>query len=601
INATGSAKVIVSFQTTNTVLNLRAMNNEIAATGSSILGSLPAGSFTVLSQFSSIPAISGKINAAGLAALKSNPLVTNINIDQEITINDNQSDALTEVDAVHTEGITGAGVRVAIIDTGVDTDHPALVDDLFYQACFRTEGDCPAGPNVAEDQAGHGSHVAGIVTGSDGVAPDAQFAALKVFTTGSTSTTNILNALNHIISNQGTLDINIINMSLGGGLFATQASCDASNTAYKNAFTSLNALGIAIFVSTGNDASTTSVSSPGCVTGAIGTGSVGDAVFTINFAACTDNAQPDKVSCYSNATSTQGTGELVDILAPGCQITSEWLAGGTNTICGTSMASPTAAGIGALLMQFAPGLSPAQLEDVIETTGDPVVDYRNGVTYPRINALSAYNFLLSAPTTTPTPTATDVPTETPTATATEAPTSTPTSTPLPGTPLLLNGSFENDVDLDKIPDDWTGKNLTGDKQKCNKPEKIIAFDGACVFHFKGGVGENSKLIQTVDGTDLLFGDILTLGGYYTGSAVVNAKLKVRVSYVDTSIETGKITVKLTSATGDWAALTGTLDLVLAGDASSIKVMLQNKSTAGKLRFDAMSLQANGGARIIGLR
>ena len=106
---------------------------------------------------------------------------------------------------------------------------PTLADDVVGQACFRTENDCIGGPTSAEDQDGHGTHVAGIITGPQGVAPDATIYALKVFTTADTSDTNILNALNHVIglntATPGTVDV--INMSLGGGNFADQASVGA--------------------------------------------------------------------------------------------------------------------------------------------------------------------------------------------------------------------------------------------------------------------------------------------------------------------------------------------------------------------------------------
>ena len=152
-----------------------------------------------------------------------------------------------------------------------------------------------------------------------------------------------------------------------------------------------------------------------------------------------------------------------------------------------------------------------------------------------------------------------------------------------------------DANTDKIPDDWTGAGLLGDKQKCNKPGKVIAFEGECAFQFKGGAGEKSKLSQNPDVTGLVAGDTLTLSGYANAGGTPNAKIKVRISYTDTSLAKGKITVKLNAATSDWTAFSGTLDVVLVDVPTSVKVILQNKSLSGKVRLDALSLlQTTGG-------
>ncbi|HEX2622705.1 MAG TPA: hypothetical protein VHL11_21250, partial [Phototrophicaceae bacterium] len=198
-------------------------------------------------------------------------------------------------------------------------------------------------------------------------------------------------------------------------------------------------------------------------------------------------------------------------------------------------------------------------------------------------------------TNTPTDTVTGtVVTETFTPTVGVTGTATPTATTSAGIELLINGGFETDANTDKIPDNWIQKNPTGDKQKCNKPGKVIAYEGNCAYHFKSAPGEQSKLIQFVDlslitPVEVNAGDTITLNGFTNAKGTVSAKIKVRVTYIDTQLETGKITVKLNAATSDYTALTGELALTLAGDPAAIKVMLQNKGTSGKVRFDAFSL------------
>jgi hypothetical protein len=379
---------------------------EIRGVRSAVVGSLPAGSYDIRAEFDRIPAISLAVNANGLDALARNPRVTAVNADHEITLDLAEAHALTGSAAVQDLGIKGEGVTVAVIDSGVDVTggvvHPGLAGDLLSQACFRIEGDCPEGAGSARDQNGHGTHVSGIITGPEGVAPASKFHALKVFTTGDTSSTNILNALNHVIGlNSATPGaVDLVNMSLGGADYPTVSACDAANAGFKNAFATLNSQGTAVFATTGNDASTTEVGAPGCVTGAIGVGSVGDANHTIGFDSCSDNGAPDKVSCFSNTTPVQGDGELVDLLAPGCSITSLWLAGGTATICGTSMASPYAAGVAGLMIEQTEGdLTPDELESLLEDSGKLVSDYRLGQSprFPRVDALRARVAVLLPP------------------------------------------------------------------------------------------------------------------------------------------------------------------------------------------------------------
>jgi predicted outer membrane repeat protein len=239
----------------------------------------------------------------------------------------------------------------------------------------------------------------------------------------------------------------------------------------------------------------------------------------------------------------------------------------------------------------------------------PVLIDQRGVTRP-YNALcdsGAYEFDPNAvPTSTPVVTATLevtptpdvtitptlVETETPEATGTVETTSTPHSTITPNpttTPadtaieLLLNGGFEvNNTD-------WTAKNATSDKRKCNKPEKIIARTGNCAFQFKGGAGENSKLEQRPATTAITAGDSITLSGFYRATGAVNTKVKVTVKYTDTTLPNGKINVTL-SASSDYTAFTGDMAEVIVGEIASIKVALQNRSTSGKVLFDDMSLE-----------
>ncbi|MBC8099305.1 MAG: alpha amylase N-terminal ig-like domain-containing protein [Armatimonadetes bacterium] len=218
-----------------------------------------------------------------------------------------------------------------------------------------------------------------------------------------------------------------------------------------------------------------------------------------------------------------------------------------------------------------------------------------------------FSFTVGGTVETPTPELTATAGVTATATATALP---PTATSAPPTAtataspieLLLNSDFETDANADKLPDSWTGKNLTGDKQKCNKPEKVIANTGECAFQFKGGLGEISQLRQTVDLTAFTFatGDTLTLIGANYPKGTVNAKITLQAKYLDATEKT-KVSLELATEAADYQSFT--LSLVLASGSSNlgqIRVQISNKALAGKLLVDSFSLTNEGSARGTGL-
>ncbi|MBK9123743.1 MAG: S8 family serine peptidase [Chloroflexi bacterium] len=338
----------------------------------------------IKAQFENIPALSLRATNADLQVLAGHPLVASINPDTRLRTTDYEALSLIDGEMAWVSS-EGYGVRVAVIDSGIDMAHPSafLVDDVVGQFCFRTEGDCP--PTGAQDETGHGTHVAGIITGKRGIANQAEIVAYKVFTTSDTTDTNVLNALDHIIANGSALGIKVVNMSLSGSLYSTAGACDTANPAYVSAFAQLNAQKIAVFASTGNDFASFAVGAPACVTGAIGVGSVSD----IYGAWCPSDVR-GLPSCFSNTTAVQGDGELVDLLAPGCAIKSEYLGGGYAVLCGTSMASPLAAGVAAVVLSGGHDATPAELEVMLEASGMPMYDNRTDQFYPMVNFWYAF-------------------------------------------------------------------------------------------------------------------------------------------------------------------------------------------------------------------
>lgn len=205
----------------------------------------------------------------------------------------------------------GAGVRVAVLDTGIDASHPALKGN--YKGGFNSaqEG------GSADDGHGHGTHVAGtIAAGSKdlvGVAPQASLYAVKVLDDeGNGTYASIIKGLEWAVENR----MQVVNMSLGG------PSSEALEAAVKKTL----AAGVVIVAAAGNDPEAP-VSAPALYDGVI---------------AVSASAKDDSLAFFST------TGPEVDFIAPGHQVTSSWPGGGTSTISGTSMATPHVAGLAVL-------------------------------------------------------------------------------------------------------------------------------------------------------------------------------------------------------------------------------------------------------------
>jgi subtilisin family serine protease len=302
-------------------------------------------------------------------------------------------------------GLTGVGSTVAVLDTGVDSDHPDLADDLAAQHCF-TDGDCaPYDSNEgtsAEDEHGHGTNVAGIVTArgvvsAPGFAPDAKIVAIRVLDHNNWGwLSDWVAGLDWILANQATLHVDVVNMSLGTWALY-EGTCDGTWPLLAAALAQLRAQNIPVFVSSGNQGSTTSLPAPACTSDAVAVGATYDGDlgrqppsstyqgwFGGNWPSCYDaSTSLTTIACFSNSNA------LLDLLAPGARLTAPGLGGGLSTYYGTSQAAPTVAGIAALLRQAEPALPVPTLLEALSTSGPLLVDPRSGQRVPQVNALAA--------------------------------------------------------------------------------------------------------------------------------------------------------------------------------------------------------------------
>ncbi|MFE0437626.1 S8 family serine peptidase [Streptomyces nigra] len=224
----------------------------------------------------------------------------------------------------------GQGVTAYVIDTGVRITH----SDFGGRASYGY--DAIDNDNTAQDGHGHGTHVAGTVAGSSyGVAKKAKIVGVRVLNnSGSGTTAQVVAGIDWVAQN--AVKPAVANMSLGGG------ADSALDTAVRNAIAS----GVTFAVAAGNESTDASTRSPARVAEAITVGAT---------------TSTDARASYSNY------GSALDLFAPGSSITSAWNSGdsATNTISGTSMATPHVAGAAALYLADNPTATPAQVASAL--------------------------------------------------------------------------------------------------------------------------------------------------------------------------------------------------------------------------------------------
>jgi subtilisin family serine protease len=276
----------------------------------------------------------------------------------------NRSDA----DLSPTAKIDGADERVdvdvAVIDTGADLDHPDL---NIYRAGARN---CSTLALTPEDLHGHGTHVSGTIGALDngagvvGMAPGARIWPVKVLSDAGTGlNSDVICGIDYVASHAD--EIEVANMSLGGG-GEDDGNCGLSNDdAMHTAICNAVGAGITFVVAAGNDSADASTSTPAAYDEVITVSALADFNgLPGGGAPATCRAdQDDTFASFSNY------GADVDLIAPGVCINSTWMNGGYNTISGTSMASPHVAGGAALYAATHPGATPAQVKAALQSSG----------------------------------------------------------------------------------------------------------------------------------------------------------------------------------------------------------------------------------------
>lgn len=309
---------------------------------------------------------------AALAALDSDDVEQAFEI-THYELTDAESFPLVGQPAAAAGGNVGAGTAVAVLDTGANyklgdfgsctaPNTPASTCRVVYAQDFA------ANDNSLDDN-GHGTNVSGIIAG---IAPGTKIIALDVFAGGSASSTDILSALNWVVTNRVTYNIASLNLSLGGGSSTSICTGDAVG----NALATARSSGIAPVVASGNGGLTNAMSWPACAQAAISVGAVYDAnVGGLQYGNCADaTTAADKITCFSNSAS------FLSLLAPGALISAAGY-----TMAGTSQATPHVAGAFAVLHAAFPAYTVDQELARLTESGKRITDPRNNVTTARID------------------------------------------------------------------------------------------------------------------------------------------------------------------------------------------------------------------------
>jgi subtilisin family serine protease len=285
---------------------------------------------------SALQGFSAELSDRAIAALRHNPRVALVEPDGVVTAQVDQATPPWGLDRIDQRAlplnrrysypaVAGSGVTAYVVDTGIAANVADLAGRVGAGMSFIADG------NGTTDCNGHGTHVAGTIAGTTyGVAKQARVVPVRVLDcSGNGTWSGVIAGLDWVASDHQAGVPAVANMSLGGGASAT---VDA-------AVQRVISDGVTVAVAAGNGSTNACNTSPARVAGALTVGA-------------TDSN--DRRASFSNY------GSCLDLFAPGVGITSDWLTG-TNTISGTSMATPHVAGAVAVLLSRNPGavLSPS--------------------------------------------------------------------------------------------------------------------------------------------------------------------------------------------------------------------------------------------------
>jgi subtilisin len=313
---------------------------------------------------------SAVLSSGRLAALRADPDVAAVVADQRFQLAaQTLPTGIDRVDGELSSTVSGNGsgavdVDIAVIDTGIDLDHPDLE--------ARHGINCVSPGTPAEDDNGHGTHVAGTAaardnaTGVVGVAPGARVWAVKVLNAaGSGTTSQIVCGIDWVTRNAATIEV--ANMSLGGASpVGSISTCSSSFDPMHPAICASVRAGVTYAVAAGNSAANANGHVPATYPEVITVSALADFNGKPGGGAPA-TCRADQDDTFANFSNYGGD---VDLIAPGVCILSTHLGGGYTTFSGTSMASPHVAGAAGLYRSSHPSARPGEVRRALRRAGN---------------------------------------------------------------------------------------------------------------------------------------------------------------------------------------------------------------------------------------
>ena len=391
----------------------------VAAALENVQPSLRSARINAYKTFRTLPLVSASVTQAQLNSLMSSPDVESISlVRRERKLEDSAglrptlarpqlAGSVPSIDVLGAwaKGYDGTGYAVAVIDDGINLNHPMLKGKNVGDACFSadfgttTKNNCPSGrspqigPGAASNcpensrRCNHGTHVSSIAVGNDGVnfgvARGAKLVPIDVFSVDTnpadcspdpapcelTDSLAVLGALDYVNEHAAEFKIAAVNLSLGGA--PRDGYCD--DDPRKGVIDMLRLKGIAVAVAASNDGLTGKITAPACISSAVSVGATDDGT---------------TVASFSNFSS------IIDFMAPGVSILA---AAGTGSRLvsrsGTSSSSPHVAGAWAILRSAFPTGQFDLLETALKQTGIPVTRQGAGYNVAKIQVAGAISRL----------------------------------------------------------------------------------------------------------------------------------------------------------------------------------------------------------------
>ena len=359
LNNYGRISVIVDFDHTPTEYDQEMLEREVE--------------FQTQFRYWLIDSIAGTVELDRIHELLELPGVVFIELDGILEVQMEDVVPIHGVDLVWQDtGYTGAGVTMAIIDTGIDANHSGLDDldddnstnDTKVLAFFDAVNN-PGATNGSEihpyDDNGHGTHCAGITAGTGaptfqhvGVAPHANLVGVKVLSGGGSVTyAQVMAGMQWTVEKRHEFNIRAASMSLGGPAVSEWTTSEQESV--NRMANEMMRAGVAIFIAAGNSAFSAQIGTPGSAEDAITVGALDK-----------DTA----IAVYSSQGPTEEGRIKPNLAFVGSSVNAPDANTGDGYVAlsGTSMATPGAAGLGVLMFQANPDLSPFDVKNIMQET-----------------------------------------------------------------------------------------------------------------------------------------------------------------------------------------------------------------------------------------